>query len=238
MPHLTTLFYVLEDGKLAFWTYGASQKAVNLRRDPRITCLVENGEDYFELRGVSILGRARLIEEYDDIRVLGSRVARRMAVRRPRRLRVRGRGEAGPQTRRHRGRAVEGDQLGPQQDGRPARGQRRLSLSNTRRSQSDTPVEAVGTESSQAYRTEVGSVTRLEADYDLCDPRRCRHRGRRVADRAGRRALSQVGDQHRPGVSRPRRSVHPPPTRSRPRQIPRRPGPAVGVGEAGRPRRR
>jgi len=78
-PHLTTLFYVVEDGRIAFWTYGASQKVVNLRRDPRISCLVEGGEDYFELRGVSIQGRARLIEEYDDIRVLGAKVARRMA---------------------------------------------------------------------------------------------------------------------------------------------------------------
>jgi PPOX class probable F420-dependent enzyme len=78
-PHLTTLFYVVEDGMIAFWTYGRSQKIVNLRRDPRITCLVEDGEDYFELRGVSIQGKARLVEEYDDIHALGSRVARRMA---------------------------------------------------------------------------------------------------------------------------------------------------------------
>jgi PPOX class probable F420-dependent enzyme len=78
-PHLTTLFYVLEDGMVAFWTYGRSQKVVNLRRDPRITLLVEDGEDYFELRGVSIQGKARLVEEYDDIRALGARVARRMA---------------------------------------------------------------------------------------------------------------------------------------------------------------
>lgn len=78
-PHLTTLYYVLEDGLLAFWTYGRSQKVVNLRRDPRITCLVEAGEDYFELRGVSIQGKARLIEDYDEIRALGGRVAKRMA---------------------------------------------------------------------------------------------------------------------------------------------------------------
>jgi PPOX class probable F420-dependent enzyme len=78
-PHLTTLFYVMQDGQLAFWTYGASQKVVNLRRDPRITCLVEDGDDYFELRGVSIQGKARLIEEYDDIRALGSKVTTRMA---------------------------------------------------------------------------------------------------------------------------------------------------------------
>jgi PPOX class probable F420-dependent enzyme len=78
-PHLTTLFYVLEDGLLVFWTYGRSQKVVNLRRDPRITCLVEDGEDYFELRGVSIQGKARLVEDRDEIRALGARVARRMA---------------------------------------------------------------------------------------------------------------------------------------------------------------
>jgi PPOX class probable F420-dependent enzyme len=78
-PHLTTLFYVLEDGMVAFWTYGRSQKVVNLRRDPRITLLVEDGEDYFELRGVSIQGKARLVEDYDEIFALGSRVAKRMA---------------------------------------------------------------------------------------------------------------------------------------------------------------
>jgi PPOX class probable F420-dependent enzyme len=78
-PHLTTLFYVLDEGRIAFWTYGSSQKIVNLRRDPRITCLVEDGEDYFELRGVSIRGRATLVEEYDDLRALGARVVARMA---------------------------------------------------------------------------------------------------------------------------------------------------------------
>src|SRR3954470_24883964 len=78
-PHLTTLFYVLDEGRIAFWTYGSSQKIVNLRRDPRITCLVEDGEDYFELRGVSIRGRATFVEEYDDLRALGARVVSRMA---------------------------------------------------------------------------------------------------------------------------------------------------------------
>ena len=29
-PHLTTLFYVIHDGKIAFWTYGSSQKVRNL----------------------------------------------------------------------------------------------------------------------------------------------------------------------------------------------------------------
>ncbi|MDQ6641816.1 MAG: pyridoxamine 5'-phosphate oxidase family protein [Actinomycetota bacterium] len=78
-PHLTTLFYVVDDGRIAFWTYGRSQKVRNLRRDPRISCLVEDGDDYFELRGVSITGRARLVEEYDEIHRIGTLVAVRMA---------------------------------------------------------------------------------------------------------------------------------------------------------------
>ena len=79
MPHLTTLFYVLDEGRIAFWTYGSSQKITNRRRDPRISCLVEDGDDYFELRGVSIQGTATLVEDYDDIKALGARVAVRMA---------------------------------------------------------------------------------------------------------------------------------------------------------------
>ena len=50
-PHLTTLFYVMHEGRIAFWTYASVQKIKNLERDPRITCLVEDGTDYFELRG-------------------------------------------------------------------------------------------------------------------------------------------------------------------------------------------
>jgi PPOX class probable F420-dependent enzyme len=78
-PHLTTLFYVMVEGQMFFWTYGKSQKIQNLRRDPRITCLVEDGTDYFELRGATISGKARLVEDYDQLVDLGGRVARVMA---------------------------------------------------------------------------------------------------------------------------------------------------------------
>jgi PPOX class probable F420-dependent enzyme len=78
-PHLTTLFYVMHDGRLAFWTYARSQKIRNLERDPRITCLVETGDDYFELRGVSISGIAELVRDEHRVRRIGSAVAARMA---------------------------------------------------------------------------------------------------------------------------------------------------------------
>lgn len=79
-PHLTTLYYVLDDeGRIAFWTYASSQKVVNLRRDPRIACLVEEGNEYFDLRGVSIRGRARIVEDYDGIKAIGHKVVTAMA---------------------------------------------------------------------------------------------------------------------------------------------------------------
>ncbi len=59
-PHLTTLWFAVVDGEIAFETFTKSQKIVNLRRDPRIAVLVEAGETYDELRGVSINGRAEL----------------------------------------------------------------------------------------------------------------------------------------------------------------------------------
>jgi PPOX class probable F420-dependent enzyme len=62
-PHLTTLWFVIVDGKIAFETFTKSQKIVNLRRDPRIAVLVEDGLSYNELRGVAINGRAEL---HDD----------------------------------------------------------------------------------------------------------------------------------------------------------------------------
>jgi PPOX class probable F420-dependent enzyme len=77
-PHLTTLFYIVQDGRIAFWTYGRSQKIRNLERDPRISCLVETGDDYFELRGVSITGRAELVTDESGIREIGTAVASRM----------------------------------------------------------------------------------------------------------------------------------------------------------------
>ena len=77
-PHLTTLFYVLHEGRIAFWTYASSQKVKNLERDDRISCLVESGTDYFELMGVSIRGTAELVRDQDRIREIGTAVTRAM----------------------------------------------------------------------------------------------------------------------------------------------------------------
>ena len=78
-PHLVTMFYVLLGGKIAFWTYRSSQKARNLARDPRVTCLVETGEEYFDLRGVAVSGLARGVEDPAGVLEIGRGVAGGMA---------------------------------------------------------------------------------------------------------------------------------------------------------------
>ena len=74
-PHLVAMWFVMIDGRPMFWTFGKSQKAINLRRDARISGLVETGNSYSELRGVELEGTAELIEDYDRVLDIGTRVA-------------------------------------------------------------------------------------------------------------------------------------------------------------------
>jgi PPOX class probable F420-dependent enzyme len=72
-PHLTALWFARHDGAILFETYGSSQKVVNLRRDPRIAVLCEAGETYDQLRGVSVQGKAEIVDS-------GPRLAELMTV--------------------------------------------------------------------------------------------------------------------------------------------------------------
>jgi PPOX class probable F420-dependent enzyme len=70
-PHLVTMWYEIEGDDLCFWTYAKSQKVVNLRRDPRLTVLVATGEAYEELRGVSIVGHAQIVDTLPEVTAFG-----------------------------------------------------------------------------------------------------------------------------------------------------------------------
>lgn len=65
------MWFAVDGDEIVMWTYAKSQKAVNLRRDPRCALHVEEGLAYDELRGVLIQGKARLIEEFDAIVEIG-----------------------------------------------------------------------------------------------------------------------------------------------------------------------
>ena len=62
-PHLVAMWYGLVDGKPCLETKAKSQKVANLRRDPRVSCLIEDGDTYEELRGVALEGTAEVLDD-------------------------------------------------------------------------------------------------------------------------------------------------------------------------------
>jgi PPOX class probable F420-dependent enzyme len=75
--HLVAMWYGFMNGHLGFETFTKSQKIRNLERDPRITCLVEAGEGYDELRGVEIVGTVRMTDDPAVVVELAKDVVRR-----------------------------------------------------------------------------------------------------------------------------------------------------------------
>ena len=71
-PHLVAMWYVMDQGKVTFTTFGKSQKIMNLRRDPKISAMLESGKAYSELRGMVIEGTAEIDEDNaSTARVMG-----------------------------------------------------------------------------------------------------------------------------------------------------------------------
>jgi len=61
--HVTPVWYSWHDGSLWVLSITRSQRWANLQRDPRMTAVIDAGEDYFELRGVELRGRAEFVGE-------------------------------------------------------------------------------------------------------------------------------------------------------------------------------
>ncbi|HCV35539.1 MAG: pyridoxamine 5'-phosphate oxidase family protein [Acidimicrobiales bacterium] len=76
-PHLSTLWFAVLDGQLVFESYSKSQKIVNLRRDPRITILLEDGLEFNCLRGVMIKGTAALVDDEEGLHRIARAVIER-----------------------------------------------------------------------------------------------------------------------------------------------------------------
>ncbi|WP_424183469.1 pyridoxamine 5'-phosphate oxidase family protein [Actinokineospora sp. G85] len=71
-PHLAPLWYLPEGPVLRTWTYGSSQKVKNLLRLPQATVLVEAGESYEELRGVSMECDVEVVEDGERVAAIGA----------------------------------------------------------------------------------------------------------------------------------------------------------------------
>jgi len=61
--HLVAMSYAFLDRQLIMTTKAASQKIKNLRRDARMTCLVEEGLNYEELRGVQLICTTEIVDD-------------------------------------------------------------------------------------------------------------------------------------------------------------------------------
>jgi PPOX class probable F420-dependent enzyme len=70
-PHLVPMYFLLVDGAVTFWTYTRSQKIRNLERDPRLTVMAEDGDGYFDLRGVQVAGRGHLTGDPGQVVAFG-----------------------------------------------------------------------------------------------------------------------------------------------------------------------
>jgi PPOX class probable F420-dependent enzyme len=76
-PHLVAMWYGFLDGAPVFETYRKSQKVLNLQRDDRITCMIEDGDAYEELRGVELVGRGEVIEDPEVVMAAARSVVQR-----------------------------------------------------------------------------------------------------------------------------------------------------------------
>ena len=63
--HLVAMWYGLLDGKVVLESKAKAQKVINLRRNPAMSILVEDGDTYDQLRGVQIAGTATIVEGLD-----------------------------------------------------------------------------------------------------------------------------------------------------------------------------
>lgn len=75
--HMVAMWFGFVGGHVGFETFAKSQKVRNLERDPRITVMVEAGEEYSELRGVEIVGRAVVHRDEETLLALATEVVRR-----------------------------------------------------------------------------------------------------------------------------------------------------------------
>jgi len=69
--HLVAMWYGFLEGAPALETKAKSQKVKNLRRNDQISCLVETGDTYDQLRGVELVGRGEIVEDPDRMLALG-----------------------------------------------------------------------------------------------------------------------------------------------------------------------
>src|SRR5258708_12684663 len=60
-PHVSALWYCWDGAALWLYSLIRSQRWVNLQRDRRVSGVIDQGVDYFELRGVEFVGEVEFV---------------------------------------------------------------------------------------------------------------------------------------------------------------------------------
>jgi hypothetical protein len=60
-PHVSPLWFAWDGSALWLHSVVKSQRWTNLMRDPRVSVAVDAGVDYFELRGVELIGKVEVV---------------------------------------------------------------------------------------------------------------------------------------------------------------------------------
>ena len=75
--HAVAMWYGFLEGCVTVETKAKSQKVQNLRRNPHLTLLFEDGDYYEELRGVELVGTAEIVDDPEKMLELGISVFER-----------------------------------------------------------------------------------------------------------------------------------------------------------------
>jgi len=78
-PHSIAMWYFMDGEACLMTTYAKSQKAMNIRRNPKVALMAESGTTYDTLKGVLIRGHAELISDVDFCAGVLARVHQKMS---------------------------------------------------------------------------------------------------------------------------------------------------------------
>lgn len=79
-PHAVAMWFTVDDDSTVWMTtYRKSQKAVNIRRSPKVALHIESGVTYETLKGVLIRGDAQLIEDPELVLRIFRRIHEKMS---------------------------------------------------------------------------------------------------------------------------------------------------------------
>ena len=69
-PHVAAMDFFFQDGAYYMTSYGKTQKVLNIRRNPKVALMINDGDSYEELRGIMIRGRCEIIDDPEAVRAI------------------------------------------------------------------------------------------------------------------------------------------------------------------------